>query len=97
MAGMYGRRWARARADFLASSPLCAYCLRQGRMTVAEVVDHIRPHKGDEALFWNPANWQSLCASCHETAKKHIERGGDSVIAWGADGWPIETDYPDDG
>ncbi|WP_309242099.1 HNH endonuclease [Paenibacillus sp. S150] len=30
------------------------------------------PHKGDMELFWNEANWQPLCASCHgiKTAKE---------------------------
>jgi 5-methylcytosine-specific restriction protein A len=30
------------------------------------VVDHVIPHKGDRALFWDEANnWQALCARCH--------------------------------
>jgi len=32
---------------------------------MATVVDHITPHKGDNDLFWDRANWQSLCESCH--------------------------------
>ena len=28
-------------------------------------VDHIRPHAGDAALFFNRANLQALCLACH--------------------------------
>jgi len=34
-------------------------------LVLATVVDHITPHKGDNDLFWDRANWQSLCESCH--------------------------------
>ncbi|PZR07117.1 MAG: HNH endonuclease [Archangium gephyra] len=57
----YDARWRKARAAFLAAHPLCAECQRHGRVTPARVVDHIKPHRGDEALFWNEANWQALC------------------------------------
>ena len=33
----------------------------------ANVVDHIKPHRGDSALFWNTENWQSLCDKCHNS------------------------------
>lgn len=29
-------------------------------------VDHITPHGGDERLFWDEDNWQTLCAACHQ-------------------------------
>ncbi|WP_327198035.1 HNH endonuclease [Sporanaerobacter acetigenes] len=29
-------------------------------------VDHIEPHKGNEDLFYDINNLQSLCKSCHE-------------------------------
>jgi 5-methylcytosine-specific restriction protein A len=61
----YDNRWARARAGFLRAHPLCVQCEADGRVTAATVVDHIRPHKGNQALFWDQSNWQSLCASCH--------------------------------
>ncbi len=31
----------------------------------ANEVDHIKPHNGDLALFWDESNWQSLCKACH--------------------------------
>jgi 5-methylcytosine-specific restriction endonuclease McrA len=39
-------------------------------------VDHVTPHKGDLALFFNRENWQSLCKRCHDHVKANIERNG---------------------
>lgn len=61
----YGARWQRARLQFLAQHPLCRECQSQGRVTVATVVDHVRPHKGDQVLFWDRLNWAPACAPCH--------------------------------
>lgn len=62
----YGRRWQKARAEFLADNPLCVRCRAKHRVTAATVVDHIVPHKGDQDLFWNRANWQALCKAHHD-------------------------------
>lgn len=61
----YDARWRRARKLFLALNPLCRPCGAAGRITAATVVDHIRDHKGDQALFWDEANWQPSCEACH--------------------------------
>lgn len=61
----YGSRWQKARATYLKHNPLCASCEARGVLVVATVVDHIEPHKGDQAKFWNHDNWQPLCATCH--------------------------------
>lgn len=37
-----------------------------GEMVKATVVDHIIPHRGDQKLFWDQRNWQSLCKQCHD-------------------------------
>jgi predicted kinase len=39
----------------------------------ASVVDHIIPHRGDQAKFWDSANWQSLCTRCHSSRKQAME------------------------
>lgn len=65
----YGGRWQRARAAFLAAHPLCS-C---GQL--ATVVDHIRPHKGDAGLFWDSANWQPLCETCHNRKTASLDGG----------------------
>lgn len=62
----YDSRWQKARTSYLQSHPLCVECMKQGRYTKATVVDHIKPHKGDQKLFWDHDNWQSLCKPCHD-------------------------------
>lgn len=62
----YDKRWQAARRRFLRAHPLCAECQRNGVLTPATVVDHIIPHRGDERLFWDEANWQPLCKPCHD-------------------------------
>lgn len=63
----YDSRWERARKHFLREHPLCAECEKEDRVTAATVVDHIIPHKGDRALFWDSENnWQALCKTHHD-------------------------------
>lgn len=81
-------RWQRLREAHLQTQPLCVFCQESGDVTAADVVDHIREHKGNESLFWNADNLQSLCASCHDRTKQRIELGQD-VIRFDANGWPI--------
>ena len=62
----YGSKWQKARAAFLRDNPLCIECKRSGRLTAATVVDHIVPHRGDMARFWDTGNWQALCKRHHD-------------------------------
>lgn len=62
---LYGTAWKKARAAFLRENPLCAECQRQGRLTPANTVDHVKAHRGDLTLFWDRSNWEALCRSCH--------------------------------
>lgn len=39
------------------------------------VVDHIVAHRGDQALFWNESNWQTLCQTHHSRDKQRQENG----------------------
>lgn len=73
---LYGRDWRKVRAMHLMEHPLCVFCEREGRVTLATVVDHIEPHHGDPNLFWDSDNHQSLCAHCHDSVKKKIENKG---------------------
>lgn len=61
----YTYKWQKARERFLAKHPLCAHCQREGKVAAATDVDHVIPHRGDQALFWDESNWQSLCHPCH--------------------------------
>ena len=66
----------------LLREPWCRECARRGIRTRATVVDHVRPHKGDWALFTDRDNLQSLCETCHnrktarEMAQDRREKGG---------------------
>jgi 5-methylcytosine-specific restriction endonuclease McrA len=87
------RLWVHGRIVHLQHHPLCARCLREGRMTTASVVHHLRPHRGDWALFADARNWESLCKQCHDTAEQLAERRGyDKTV--GADGWPADPRHP---
>lgn len=72
---LYDRDWRAYTAVYLAEHPYCVECLKKGIHTFATEVDHIIPHKGDRALFWDIKNHQGLCDSDHsrKTAK---ENGG---------------------
>jgi 5-methylcytosine-specific restriction protein A len=56
--------------------PICEICTANGHTTPADVVDHIQPHRGDRALFWDETNWQALCKMHHDSDKARLERGG---------------------
>ena len=71
----YSAAWQRARAGFLRSHPLCMECTKDGSVGLATVVDHVVPHKGDTALFWDSDNWQGLCKPHHDR-KTATEDGG---------------------
>ena len=85
----YGARWQRARTHFLNEHPLCCYCEREKRISAATVVDHIKPHKGDEVLFWDSDNWQALCQRCHNTTKAQEEGRHRKRPRIGLDGYPV--------
>lgn len=64
----YGHRWRKARERYLFKNPCCVECEREGFVEPAKEVDHIKPHRGDQVLFWDESNWQSLCKR-HHSAK----------------------------
>lgn len=66
----YTAEWQDARRIFLHDRPDCAFCGYP-----ATVVDHVIPHRGDKALFWDRGNWQPLCKPCHDRRKQRIEAG----------------------
>ena len=71
----YGYKWQKAREQHLREHPLCVMCQAQGRVTEATVVDHIVAHRGDQSVFWDRSNWQSLCATHHSRDKQREEQG----------------------
>jgi 5-methylcytosine-specific restriction protein A len=86
----YDGRWQQTRIAYLRSHPLCVACEKMGRITPATVIDHIIPHRGDRALFWQSSNWQPLCKPCHDR-KTATEDGGGFYQRRGGGGsnpWP---------
>jgi 5-methylcytosine-specific restriction protein A len=81
----YDAAWEKAAADFKHAHPYCLGCAAIGVRTRTEVVDHIIPHKGDRARFWDRKNWQPGCKRCHDGVKATLEglfeRGTISVAA----------------
>lgn len=62
----YNRKWAAARKRWLVKHPFCVECLKEGKLVDHPVeVDHIIPHRGNKALFWDTTNWQTLCKKHH--------------------------------
>lgn len=59
----YDATWRKIRNRFIAKNPLCVHCLKQGKYTPAEEVDHILPlqHGGTH----DETNLQALCKRCH--------------------------------
>lgn len=56
-------------------------------------VDHIEQHGGDQGLFWDPENHQSLCGNCHDSFKSQIERSG-FVPGCDEHGIPLDPNHP---
>lgn len=46
--------------------PLCKDPFKIGCHNPSAVADHIKDHKGDYALFFDPLNLQGLCKPCHD-------------------------------
>ncbi len=86
------RRWRRGSKQFLAENPLCRMCQEVGRTKLAQLVDHIVPHRGDPELFWDRANWQGLCSTCHSGAKASFERTG-KMRGCDVDGTPLDPGH----
>jgi 5-methylcytosine-specific restriction protein A len=65
----HSARYIRARRSWLVRHPVCAVC----KAEAATDLDHVQPHRGSYALFWDQANWQGLCHVCHS---RKTARGG---------------------
>jgi 5-methylcytosine-specific restriction enzyme A len=85
------RRWHLKSKQQLQQQPLCCMCLANGRVTAAEIADHVTPHSGDLNLFWH-GPLQSLCKPCHNRFKQQVEKRGYSN-ACDVDGKPIDPNH----
>lgn len=70
-------RWqALRRATFLRDLYTCQWrgCGFTSADTSRLIADHRQPHRGDEQLFWDADNLQTLCKPCHDRHKQRAER-----------------------
>ncbi len=70
----YGSKWQVLRAEILERDEhLCQMCIKEGVLTRATHVDHIKPKS--QGGTDDKANLQGLCKPCHDT-KTATERTG---------------------
>lgn len=74
-----GRRLQRKRVELFTREPLCRECTKQGRVSLAEIRDHITPLA--EGGSDDDSNVQPLCTSCSDAKTKResargVRRGG---------------------
>ena len=89
---LYGRRWRKIRAQFLAEHPLCVMCEQEGRTSPAMELDHIQKHGGNPELFYDISNLQGLCCFHHRSIKAQMERTG-VARGNGIDGKPLDPNH----
>jgi len=89
IARLRGRPLQRRNKRFLQENPLCVMCEAEGRVSVAEEVDHIIP------LFKGGAdeigNLEGLCLACHAT--KTVKDMGYHKGGCDVDGYPLSDDH----
>jgi 5-methylcytosine-specific restriction protein A len=75
----YTTEWDKFSKAWLTANPLCLYCETQGRVSAAELTDHIVPHGGDPDRFWPPDDvpddrfFAACCKPCHDGPKQRAE------------------------
>jgi 5-methylcytosine-specific restriction endonuclease McrA len=70
----YDARWDRASLGFRQRNPLCLGCSAVGRTASTSVTDHVIPHRGDMAIFWDREQWQPACDWHHSVVKQQLEQ-----------------------
>jgi 5-methylcytosine-specific restriction enzyme A len=90
--------WTKASKAFRDSPEgcLCVDCKALGKIVRSEVTDHIVPHNGDLALFWDRSNWAGRCWSHHSEKSRADQTGNPRRIKGGCDpsGMPVDPGHP---
>jgi 5-methylcytosine-specific restriction protein A len=75
----YDREWRAYRINFLNQNRFCSDPFgthkADGITVIATIVDHVQAHFGNHTKFWNPANHQALCESCHNRKTAQFDGG----------------------
>lgn len=61
----YSSTWDKVRKHKIKINPLCEMCERDGRVTVAEIVHHIKTVRDRPDLVHDMDNLMSVCRPCH--------------------------------
>jgi hypothetical protein len=92
----YGEHKQRALHQ-LKIEPMCRMCAAEGRITPAEVADHVTPVTDARGVAsyerFKLGPLQSLCRACHDSDKRKAERVGFSG-ACDVTGWPTDPAHP---
>jgi|SRR5690606_9075941 len=68
------KAWQRCRESVLTrDNYLCQRCLRNGKLTPADVVHHIEHLQDNPGRAFDESNLESVCAACHN--RLHPEKG----------------------
>jgi len=70
--------WRNLRKYYIRNNPFCVECLKDDKITEAEVVDHIVRYRDNNELGLDINNLQSLCHYHHnsKSGKESREGGG---------------------
>lgn len=68
---LYGlSAWRNSTRPFiLARDPICKICNR----AASDTVDHIKDHKGNMQLFFDPRNLRGVCKPCHDAKDEPVQ------------------------
>ena len=91
--------WARLRAAHLAIEPECRGCKAQGRLTRANVVDHVTPVSDGGPAFPGHDGLAAYCAPCHAAkTARGVEAGAVRTTkprrGCNPDGTPLDPAHP---
>jgi len=91
-------QWRKLRARKLKTNPLCEPCMKRGKLTPANTVDHNVAVEAGGPAFPPLDGLTSMCPSCHNlktNAKDRPDRKGRGLVR-GCDlnGNPLDPDHP---
>ena len=66
--------WRKFAKHYKDKHPLCVACEKEGRVTAADVLDHIT-RVADGGAVWSTENLQSLCHPCHNSKSAKEKHG----------------------
>ena len=65
-----GKVWRSISKAYRRRHPVCVHCMAAGRVTPADMVDHIIPVRVQWELRHDAKNLQALCHPCHNAKTK---------------------------